>query len=324
MPDTTAAPAPGPAEAAVESPRWPRGIRCAVVVSVDFDAELPLLAADPTTAQRVKTLSVGRYGATRGVDRLLAEFQSQGVTTTWCVPGRNAERYPHLIRAIAGHGHEIAHHGHAHEDFSRLGLTGQLEVADRGSEAIAGVTGERPRGFRIPAGEWAAGFPDALADRGFTWSSSLHGDDLPHFHPARTAGPRVGTGTGRGTARRLIEIPVHHELHDHPYFFFNLDPAFPVGQSRIASYREVLGNWTTEFDAYRRFGLCYTLRLQPEVTGTPGRIGIVRELLRHICSHDDVWIATAGEVADWWRSRNTGNAPGHPAEVFDRCTRELA
>ncbi|WP_328332326.1 polysaccharide deacetylase family protein [Streptomyces sp. NBC_00455] len=308
------------AVAAAEPPRWPRGIRCAVVVSVDLDAELPLLAADPTTAQRVKTLSVGRYGATRGVDRLLAEFQSQGVTATWCVPGRNAERYPHLLHAIAGHGHEIAHHGHAHEDFSGLGLAGQLDVVDRGSAAIADVTGERPRGFRIPAGEWAAGFPDALVDRGFAWSSSLHGDDLPHFHPARTAGPRTGTGT----ERRLTEIPVHHELHDHPYFFFNLDPAFPAGQSRIAPYREVLGNWTTEFDAYHRFGLCYVLRLQPEVTGTPGRIGLVRELLRHIRSHDDVWIATAGEVAEWWAARNATNAPGHPAEVFGRLTRELA
>jgi len=113
---------------------------------------------------------------------------------------------------------------------------------------------------------------------------------------------------------------VHHELEDHPYFFFNLDPAFPAGQSRIASYREVLGNWTTEFTAYHRFGLCYVLRLQPEVTGTPGRIGLVRELLAHIRDHDDVWIATAGEVAGWWASTAAANSADHPAEVFARLT----
>ncbi|MGO4751611.1 polysaccharide deacetylase [Streptomyces sp. 2MCAF27] len=284
---------------------WPGGARCAVVVSVDFDAELPLLAASPEMARRAKTLSVGRYGATRGVDRLLREFADQDVRTTWCVPGRQAETHPRLVRRISEAGHEIANHGHDHEDFDHLDLPAQRAVLERASAALAEVTGVRPRGFRIPAGEWAHGFPDALAELGFTWTSSLRGDDLPYFQPT------AGTG-------RLIEIPVHHELEDHPYFFFNLDPAFPAGQSRIASYEQVLGNWTTEFDAYRRFGLCYVLRLQPEVTGTPGRIRLVRELLEHVRRHDDVWLATAGEVADWWADTRPGNDPDHPAEVFAR------
>ncbi|MEU5608634.1 polysaccharide deacetylase [Streptomyces sparsogenes] len=290
--------------------RWPGGARCAVVVSVDFDAELPMLASSPDMARRAKTLSVGRYGTTRGVDRLLRTFDELGTRTTWFVPGRQAENHPGLVREIARAGHEIANHGHAHENFDLLDLAGQRAVVERGSDALAEVVGHRPRGFRIPDGEWAPGLPDALTRMGFTWSSSLRGDDLPHLHPA-----------GAGASRPLVEIPVHHELEDHPYFFFNLDPAFPAGQSRIASYREVLGNWTTEFAAYHRFGLCYVLRLQPEVTGTPGRIALVRELLTHIRGHDDVWIATAGEVADWWSANHVGNEADHPSEVFARLTR---
>ncbi|MCO8307166.1 polysaccharide deacetylase [Streptomyces sp. RKCA744] len=285
--------------------RWPGGARCAVVVSVDFDAELPLLAASPEMARRAKTLSVGRYGATRGVDRLLREFADLNVRTTWCVPGRQAEIRPDLVRRIAEAGHEIANHGHGHEDFDHLDLPAQRALVERASAALAEVTGVPPKGFRVPTGEWDPGLPGVLAGLGFTWTSSLHGDDLPYFHPAAAGG-------------RLVEIPVHHELADHPYFFFNLDPAFPAGQSRIASYQQVLGNWTTEFDAYRRFGLAYVLRLQPEVTGTPGRIRLVRELLEHVRGHDDVWLATAGEVADWWTGTQPDNRPDHPAEVFAR------
>ncbi|MEU6657929.1 polysaccharide deacetylase [Streptomyces sp. NPDC046821] len=293
--------------------RWPGGARCAVVVSVDFDAELPLLASSPDIARRAKTLSVGRYGATRGVDRLLRAFDELGVRTTWFVPGRQAELRPTLVAEIARAGHEIAHHGHAHENFDLLDLSGQRAVIERGSAALAEVVGRLPEGFRIPDGEWALELPNALRELGFTWSSSLRGDDLPHFHPATD-----------DTAGHLIEIPVHFELEDHPYFFFNLDPAFPSGQSRIAAYREVLGNWTTEFAAYRRYGLCYVLRLQPEVTGTPGRIALVRELLSHILAHDDVWLATAGEVADWWAATQEVNAPDHPAEIFARLTQGVS
>jgi peptidoglycan/xylan/chitin deacetylase (PgdA/CDA1 family) len=289
--------------------RWPGGARCAVAVTVDFDAELPLLAASPDIARRAKTLSVGRYGATRGVDRLLRTFDELDVRTTWFVPGRQAELRPGQVREIAQAGHEIAHHGHAHENFDLLDLAGQRAVVERGSAALAEVLGRRPQGFRIPDGEWAPELPHVLLELGFTWSSSLRGDDLPHLHPA-----------GSGTTQRLVEIPVHFELEDHPYFFFNLDPAFPSGQSRIASYREVLGNWTTEFSAYHRFGLCYVLRLQPEVTGTPGRISLVRELLAHIRGHKDVWLATAGEIADWWAATHDSNEPDHPSEVFARLT----
>ena len=73
------------------------------------------------------------------------------------------------------------------------------------------------------------------------------------------------------------------------YFAFNLAPPVPVGQSRIASYREVLANWKQDFDAFHRFGLCFVLRLHPEITGTAGRIGILRDLLAAMRERGDVW-----------------------------------
>ncbi|MFD4652966.1 polysaccharide deacetylase [Streptomyces sp. NPDC056713] len=285
--------------------RWPNGARAAVMISVDHDADLAILSGSPATADRGKTLSVGRYGTDRGIDRLLGLFTELAVPTTWFVPGRNAERHPEAVRRIAAAGHELACHGDRHEDFQDLTLDEQTRAARDGADRLRQATGSNVRGFRTPAGEWKPGLGSRLTGFGIDWSSSSPGDDLPYLHP--------------GT-HGVVEIPVQYELEDHQYFFFNLEPPFPTGQSRIASYAHVLGNWTQEFTAYHRFGLCYVLRLHPEVTGTPGRIGLVRELITHIQGHPDVWLATGSQIADRWRAQHPANDPGHPADLFARLT----
>ena len=44
------------------------------------------------------------------------------------------------------------------------------------------------------------------------------------------------------------------------------------------------------------------------------------DLLAHLRGHDDVWVATGGEIADWWGARGVPNDPGHPADLFARLT----
>jgi peptidoglycan/xylan/chitin deacetylase (PgdA/CDA1 family) len=287
-------------------PVWPNGKTSAFVLTVGFEAELAVLAEAPDAVDRAKSLSVGQYGATRGVARLLEELARTGTRATWFIPASNLERYPRQAETIAAGGHEFGNMGWALEDFGSLGLGGQLDAVERAQAAFETRLGVRPVGFRAGRGSYAHGLPAALAGAGFSWSSSWHGDDLPHFHA--------------GEARTLVEICRHHELDDYPYFVFNLDPPIPKGSPRIASSREVLRNWIHEFDAYRAEGLCFVLTVHPEIIATPGRIGLLREFMDHVTGHDDVWIATGGEVADWWRQRNEPNLPGHPADVFAAIT----
>jgi peptidoglycan/xylan/chitin deacetylase (PgdA/CDA1 family) len=285
---------------------WPSGKRSAFIVTVSFEAELAILAEAPDAVDRAKSLSVGQYGGTRGVDRLLAELERSGIRATWFIPGRNLEAYPRQAAAVAAAGHEFGNMGWQLEDFSRLDLAGQLEGIERAQDTFQSVLGVRPIGFRAGRGSYAPGLPQALLEAGFGWSSSWHGDDVPHFHA--------------GNAAALVEIPRHHELDDFPYFVFNLDPPIPKGSPRIASSREVLRNWLIEFEAYRAEGLCFVLTVHPEHIATPGRIGLLREFLDQVNSCDDVWRATAGEVADWWRDIGQANPPAHPAEVFHTIT----
>ncbi|VVM64995.1 hypothetical protein PS662_01500 [Pseudomonas fluorescens] len=68
--------------------------------------------------------------------------------------------------------------------------------------------------------------------------------------------------------------------------------------------------------------LCYVLRLHPEIIGTPGRIGVLRELLLGIQQHEDVWIATGAQVARWWRDGAVQVTEDHPASVYERHYRD--
>lgn len=286
--------------------RWPHGQQCAFVLTVGFEAELAILAEAPGAVDRAKSLSVGQYGGTRGVDRLLAELGRTGTRASWFVPASNLARYPRQMEAVAAHGHELANMGWALENLSALGLDQQLETVGKSQDAFEAMLGVRPTGFRAGRGSYARGLPAGLADAGFTWSSSWHGDDLPHFHA--------------GQAHRLVELSRHHELDDYPYFVFNLDPPIPKGSPRIASTREVLRNWILEFEAYREEGLCFVLTVHPEIIATPGRIGLLRAFMDHVSDQEGVWQATGGEVAEWWGRRNSPNHPDHPAEVFHRLT----
>jgi len=78
--------------------RWPAGIGCMAAVTVNFDAETLLLSEDPTFRDRQKSLSIMRYGAHRGAQRLLEIFAEKDVLATWFLPGRVAETYPGVVR----------------------------------------------------------------------------------------------------------------------------------------------------------------------------------------------------------------------------------
>src|SRR5262249_48208357 len=120
----------------------------------------------------------------------------------------------------------------------------------------------------------------------------------------------------------VVELPMHWELDDFPYFMFNYTPPFPAGQGRIASYSQVLNTWKTEFNGYYDLGLCFVLVLHPETIGTPGRVQLLEELIEHMRSKPGVWFATGAEVSEWWRTLGRQNDPGSPAQVFAHARRD--
>lgn len=278
------------------SSRWPEGASSSIVFSVNFDAELGILAEAPDARDRMKTLSVGEYGATCGVPRLLDIFDEFGIAATWFVPSENMRTYPDLIERVLAAGHEPGNRG--------VNLTASADpMGDvaQGQEEWQRRFGVLPTGYRIPRGQFLPDWSAQLAAHGITWTSSWDGDDLPYWHP----------GTD------VIDIPWHHQLADYGYFVFNLDPPIPAGSPRIASPDDVLDNWLWEFDAADREGACTVISLNPETIGTPANALMLKKFISHI-RNADAWVGTGGQVASWWREVGGPNDPRHPIEVYCR------
>lgn len=108
--------------------------------------------------------------------RLLELFDRRGINATFFVLGWVAERFPGLVREIAGKGHEIASHGYSHQlVFNQTPDVFRSETA-KSKQVLEDITGTAVTGYRAasysitPASLWAL---DILAELGFTWDSSI-------------------------------------------------------------------------------------------------------------------------------------------------------
>jgi polysaccharide deacetylase family protein (PEP-CTERM system associated) len=114
-------------------------------------------------------------------ERLLEIFDEYRVRATFFVLGWVADRFPLLIRRIAGFGHEIASHGYAHHLVYRQTCEAFREDVKRAkavleSQAQAPVLGYRAPSYSITRDSlWAL---DVLIDEGFTYDSSV----FPIYH----------------------------------------------------------------------------------------------------------------------------------------------
>ena len=267
--------------------KLPEGKKCAAFISVNLAAEFFWLSLDKKAAEMPKTLSLGQYGMTHGLPRLLGLLDELHLKATFFVPGKTAETYPDKIREIADRGHEIACHGYEYENFGLLDTEEQRERIGKAVKAIEAACGKKPAGFRAPIGDLMLETLDIAREYGMTYSSDLYDDDRPYFMKTNEKGDKI------------LQIPQQWANFDLPYFAFNYRPAFPCGQGRVANSRNVLSNWKDEFTGHYNHHLCYNLQLDPQSTGSPGRFAMLREFLEFMCAHEGVWFVTGSELVDF-------------------------
>lgn len=95
---------------------------------------------------------------------------------TFFIVGQDAviESSRRALKLIADAGHEIANHSFMHEPWLHLYSREQLHAEIGGAEnAIAAVTGKKPRGFRGPGFSTSPLVRDVLAERGYDYDASI-------------------------------------------------------------------------------------------------------------------------------------------------------
>jgi peptidoglycan/xylan/chitin deacetylase (PgdA/CDA1 family) len=278
----------------MDHPRWPDGLQSCVALAFDVDGPTGNAMLDGSVWRNPSFFTLGAYGPWRALGYLLDLLDELRIPTTFFVPGWVVEHWPAQCRAIVERGHEVGYHGYQHEAFWQLSGEEQRAVMARSLALFREHLGVTPTGFRTPSGDWGPETVEILLDAGVEYSSSMRGDDRPYIIESSKSG------------RSLIEIPGRWEVDDYASLAYQRNPNYPVGLDRIASYETTLDNWRREFDGAHREGLCLTTLFHPKVSGKPGRILLLERLLQHMRAQDDVWFATANQVAQWWRRQHGG------------------
>ena len=259
---------------------WRGDMRCPVMLTFDVDGVSGAINQNPDSARLPSLMSMREYGPSVGTPRILDLLDKYDIKASFYIPGYVAETHEVLVRDISARGHEIGHHGYMHEPPATLTPQQEADVLDRGSAVLERITGEKPQGYRSPSWELSESSLALLAERGFIYDSSLMGNDIPYIVDA--------------DGRDLIEIPVHWELDDVPYF--NYAPALGA-RNVAASPDQVYSVWSAAFDGLHHYGRSFMLTMHPHTIGRPGRLRMLERLIQHIQQHTDAPFMRAIDVA---------------------------
>ncbi|MBM3944245.1 MAG: polysaccharide deacetylase [SAR202 cluster bacterium] len=266
---------------------WPGDTRCVVMLTFDVDGVSGAINRKPDAVKLPSLMSMREFGPSVGAPRVLDLLDKYGVKGSFYIPGYVAETHKALVKDIAKRGHEVGHHGYMHEPPATLNKKEEGEVLDKSLDILQAITGQKVKGYRSPAWELSEHSLGLIASRGFTYDSSLMGNDIPYMVDA-------------GKGKKLVEIPVHWELDDYPYFDFS--PA--LGSVRtIAAPGDVYRAWADIFEGMYHYGRSFMLTCHPFLIGRSGRLRALEKLIGHMQSFQGVKFMRADEVADMWAKK---------------------
>ena len=260
---------------------WPDGNRCAVCFTFDLDAEWVFMGNDPSVAYKPRIKSQGEYvWNSKIIPRILDVLDDHNIQATFFVVAMNAVNHPDVVGEIVDRGHEVATHGWKHEAITDLSYDEEKELRLRMVKALEDAAGYRPVGNRVAGGEIGPNTFNILKELGFIYDSSLRGSDLPY---------KLDNG--------LVVIPSYYEMDD-----FHLFADYPMAgyKARMMSPETGYEIWSTAFNGYLRYGLCWTSMFHPQIIGKPGNIMLLERLINYMGASPDVWYANARKIAEYW------------------------
>ncbi len=266
--------------------QWPKAARVAfwVCPNIEFyELEPPDGQGRPIWPRPTPdtlNYSLRDYGNRSGVWRVMDALDKFGVRASVSLNAAVCDHMPEIVDACVRMKWELFSHGLYNtrliygmsEDEVRQVIADSLETIKRQS-------GRTVTGWLAPALSSTETFFDLLPEFGITYAVDMVPDDQPI--PIKVRGGR------------LITVPYSTEIND-------------IRVMGVRGYSA--DNWAamikTSFDQLYRegkdSGMVLCVPLHPFVVGQPHRISALHDVLYHVTSHPDVWLTTAGEIADWY------------------------
>jgi len=235
------------------------------------------------------------YGARVGFWRLHRLLTAARVPVTVFGVTSAMARGPEQVRAMQDAGWEIASHGLRWIEYGDFTEAEERAHMDEAIRLHREITGARPRG-------WYTGRASmntvnlATEDGGFDWVSDSYADELPYWH--------------RYAGRNQLVIPYTLDANDARFIGAQ---GFSNGEDYFIYLRDV-------FDVLHADGAAghpkiMSLGLHCRLAGKPGRMAGLQRFLAHAQSRGDVWFATRGEIATYWREHHPPATGPRPSQM---------
>lgn len=269
--------------------KLPDGKKVAVNIGVDFDAASVWYG----TFNKISPayLARGEFGAEVGVPRLLDLFKKYDIQTTFCIPGHTVDTHTEVVKRIIADGHEVTHHGYAHENPTDMSFEEEEAILLKGLEALNRV-GVTPVGYRSPAWDYSPNTLKLLEKYKFKYDSSLMGNDLHPYRP-REVEVDFDKGNTFKEPSDIIEIPVSWYLDDFPTQEYVIG-----GGEGMRSNAEVYERWKSIFDyaVNNLEGACYALTVHPQTIGRAHNIQMLENLIIYM-KEKGAWFTTLVNIS---------------------------
>jgi allantoinase len=286
--------------------QWPHRARLAlsIVVNVEEGAESSIARGD-RGPEPVDELGISlkkpirnygnesnyQYGIKAGAPRVMKLLAEHGVTATFTAAAAALEAAPHLAREISAQGHEVCSHGWRWVHQFHMNEAAEREFIRKAVTSIEASTGTRPYGW-LSRYLLTENTRRLLAEEGFTYHMDDYSDDAPFWETVPTAvGPKP-----------MVIMPYALDSNDMKFW---TDPALSTEQ--WLKYAVDTFEWLYEEGAEQPRMMSIGLHLR--IIGRPGRIGALREFLRHVTRRHGVWITTRRAIADHFAASVPAPAP---------------
>ncbi len=267
---------------------WPKGsVAVWVCVSLEW---FPITPSDTpfrapghmqTAYPDYRHYTARDYGNRVGAWRMLDALDKIGARASFATNAAVAERYPELVRALAGH--EIIAHSTDMNGTIDSSLTEAEEWALIGDalDRLEAASGVQPQGWLSIARSQSFRTADLLKEHGIVWCADWVNDELPY---------RFSNG--------LINCPLNHELSDRQIIAVQQQSADSWAQSLEDAF-----NWLVGEAAATGGGRMLPIHVTPYIMGLPYRIGAFERLLERLAARQECWFASGGEIVSSWQSQ---------------------
>ncbi len=276
-------------------PKWPNNAKVALQFVINYEEGgencvlhgdehsetflSEIIGAQAFNDRHLSMESLYEYGSRAGFWRLHRLFNKYSLPVTVFGVTMAMQRHPEAVEAMLRSGWEIASHAMRWIHFQDMPIEQERKLIEEAVLLHETLTGSKPKGWYT--GRTSPNTLDLISERDdILYCADSYADDLPYYD--------------YHYKRSLLMVPYTLDTNDMRF-------ASPQGFNTGNDFYEYLKD---AFDVLYEEGntqpKMLSIGLHCRIIGRPARIRALEKFIKHVLSHNDVWICTREQIAEHW------------------------